>query len=66
MNLLILAGFRVIVSRQKDGEPGHITYMPGMVVVADSIPADQTAQDWIDKGLARVVTDSSRDNTEPA
>ena len=56
MNLLILVGFRVSVPRTPANPKGYIEYMPGMVIVADSIPADQSAQDWIDKDLARDAT----------
>lgn len=55
MNLLILKPFRIMVSRSVN-PLGHIEYMPGMTIVGDSIPDDQSAQDWIDKGLVRDVS----------
>lgn len=65
MNLLILAGFRINAPRSPAAPKGYIEYMPGMVIVADSIPADQSAQDWIDKGLARAATVSAKSDPPP-
>lgn len=53
MNLLIIHGFRVNVPRTPENPRGYLEFMPGMVVAADGIPADQSARDWIDKALAR-------------
>lgn len=61
MNLLIVHGFRVNVPRTPENPRGYLEFMPGMVVTADSIPADQSARDWIDKGLAQPATPAKRD-----
>lgn len=65
MNLLILQGFGVDVPRKKDGDKREVVYSPGMVIVADSIPADQSAEDWIAKGLARDATQAAAADPDP-
>jgi hypothetical protein len=56
--LVILANFKVDVANpgeNPDGSPKAATVVPftkGMVVAEDEVPEGQSAQDWIDKGLA--------------
>ncbi len=57
--LVILANFKVDVANagtNPDGTPRASTvvaFTKGMVVAADDIPAGQSADDWIAKGLAK-------------
>lgn len=55
--VLITANFHVFVGQGKnangtDKPSRRVAYTKGMVVEAADIPVDQTADDWVAKGLA--------------
>lgn len=52
MKLLILAKFHVFASNGEGKKSTRFDYAPGMVVDAGDLPSDQSAESWIDKGLA--------------
>jgi hypothetical protein len=52
MKLLILAKFHVFASNGEGKKATRFDYAPGMVVDSDDMPEDQSAESWLDKGLA--------------
>lgn len=52
MKLLIIAKFHVFASQGEGKKSTRFDYAPGMVVDSEDLPEDQSAQSWIDKGLA--------------
>jgi hypothetical protein len=55
MKVEIVENFRVWVSTEPGQPERKVGFTKGMVVDEPNVPAGQSAQDWIDKGLAKAV-----------
>ncbi|HTE38283.1 MAG TPA: hypothetical protein VK634_15035 [Reyranella sp.] len=55
MKAEIIANFRVWAPDENAGREKRIELTRGMVLDESEIPAGQSLQDWIDKGLAKAV-----------
>lgn len=64
MKLLIIAKFHVFASQGEGKKSTRFDYAPGMVVDSEDLPADQSAEAWIDKGLAREAVPTGTTATE--
>lgn len=53
MRIKIVGNFHVFVP--KEGRDRRVAFTAGAVLEASDLPAGQSAQDWLDKGLAVVV-----------
>lgn len=63
MKLEIIENFHVWVGARPATK---VDYTRGMVVDEKDVPADQSAQDWIDKGLAKAVKAAGAGTAKPA
>lgn len=59
--LQIVANFLVWVPAEP-GKDRKVEFTKGMVLDADALPAGQSAEDWIAKGLAKAVSTAGADD----
>lgn len=53
--LMILANFHVYALAPGAERATRVEYLRGQVIAEGDVPADQSADDWIDKGLAQAA-----------
>ena len=65
MKLLIAAKFHVFVAQGEGARATRFEYAPGMVVNSEDLPAGHTAEQWVEKDLAREVNAPMKDDPPP-